>query len=365
MTEGDNFSKSILSSKIYRRFTQGVAAAKSLGDLQSAFAHASIETIGASGVLLFPLYRGAVPTPGVVAHSAYFAKETVGQKIIEALPRVDRELGSNGSGSIETFLTMKKKARNFVEHYGRRFLEKTWTYNIFFRSMKADQALVSVLGSPQFPLGFFGLTRTDDESPFTARDLTVADLMRTTLEKELYRIARMSANDPSLNQLLYILSGIIPEPCAVLDKGGHPIWANHAAEELLGGDLWSIADSCFVFSENAVVERWKTAIRRFIAPDGSIKDPDDHVLVNQIDREGTEPIFFVLDSGAERAPRSQWDVLSTREQEIARYAAQGYSTVNIGAILSISVGTVRNHLKNIYRKLHISSRVELALHLRD
>ena len=74
-----------------------------------------------------------------------------------------------------------------------------------------------------------------------------------------------------------------------------------------------------------------------------------------------KPVYLIIDTATEKIDRPLLKQLSTREKEIAELAAQGYSPLNISAMLSISVGTVRVHLKSIYRKLSVSSRVELAL----
>ncbi|MFZ3415720.1 LuxR C-terminal-related transcriptional regulator [Arthrobacter sp. 3Tela_A] len=52
--------------------------------------------------------------------------------------------------------------------------------------------------------------------------------------------------------------------------------------------------------------------------------------------------------------------LTARERVIARQAAAGTSNKNIAAELSISVRTVEGHLYQIYSKLHVGSRRELA-----
>ena len=52
--------------------------------------------------------------------------------------------------------------------------------------------------------------------------------------------------------------------------------------------------------------------------------------------------------------------LSERECEVARLAAKGFTDLNIAKSLAISEGTVGRHLHNIYRKLGVSSRIELG-----
>jgi DNA-binding CsgD family transcriptional regulator len=53
-------------------------------------------------------------------------------------------------------------------------------------------------------------------------------------------------------------------------------------------------------------------------------------------------------------------VLTGREVEIARLVAEHKSNKSIGKVLGISPRTVSTHLSNIYGKLDVSSRIELA-----
>jgi DNA-binding NarL/FixJ family response regulator len=52
------------------------------------------------------------------------------------------------------------------------------------------------------------------------------------------------------------------------------------------------------------------------------------------------------------------DVLTNREKEILDQLAKGLLYKEIGANLNISTGTVRQHIHNIYEKLHVQNRTE-------
>ena len=54
------------------------------------------------------------------------------------------------------------------------------------------------------------------------------------------------------------------------------------------------------------------------------------------------------------------EVLTVRELEISELISRGYSNRDIAKMLFISEHTVKDHTKNIYRKLDIHSRLELA-----
>jgi DNA-binding NarL/FixJ family response regulator len=53
--------------------------------------------------------------------------------------------------------------------------------------------------------------------------------------------------------------------------------------------------------------------------------------------------------------------LSQREKEILRLMMEAYNGKAIGEKLSISYETVRTHIKNIYKKLHVTSRNEAVM----
>jgi DNA-binding NarL/FixJ family response regulator len=61
-------------------------------------------------------------------------------------------------------------------------------------------------------------------------------------------------------------------------------------------------------------------------------------------------------------PRRGKPVLSDREKEIVQLVAQGFRNKEIGDKLLISEQTVKNHLHNIFDKLVVSDRLDLALY---
>ncbi len=60
---------------------------------------------------------------------------------------------------------------------------------------------------------------------------------------------------------------------------------------------------------------------------------------------------------------SQFDKLSNREWQVVKLLLQGKSNKLIASSLGISIRTVEFHLKNIYAKFQVSSRIELVLKL--
>ena len=55
----------------------------------------------------------------------------------------------------------------------------------------------------------------------------------------------------------------------------------------------------------------------------------------------------------------EFERLTTREREVVRFMLLGHSSKSIAHCLDIAVGTVKNHRKNIYRKLVVRSQSAL------
>lgn len=71
-----------------------------------------------------------------------------------------------------------------------------------------------------------------------------------------------------------------------------------------------------------------------------------------------------LNASAEADHHAAIESLTPREREIAEYLADGRSTQEIASQLVISPATVRFHVSNVLTKLGLSSRGEIARHLR-
>jgi len=63
---------------------------------------------------------------------------------------------------------------------------------------------------------------------------------------------------------------------------------------------------------------------------------------------------------ANQRHRNGFDSLSKRENEITLLMATGLSNKELARKLNLAEGTIKIHLHNIYKKLGISNRTELA-----
>ena len=120
-----------------------------------------------------------------------------------------------------------------------------------------------------------------------------------------------------------------------------------------------------IVSDSEVMEAVKLGVGGIV-----LKESSPDVLVDcvrrvyrgeqWIERETvTRALQRVLDR--EAAERDAGETLTPREIEIVRMVAQGLRNKVIAERLSISEGTVKVHLHNVYEKLGVDGRLELVL----
>jgi DNA-binding CsgD family transcriptional regulator len=62
-------------------------------------------------------------------------------------------------------------------------------------------------------------------------------------------------------------------------------------------------------------------------------------------------------------PVEGWDSLTDTERRVARFVSEGLTNVQVGKSMFLSRHTVDFHLRHIFRKLNVHSRVELTRHV--
>ncbi|MET7392440.1 helix-turn-helix transcriptional regulator [Dactylosporangium sp. NPDC005572] len=84
------------------------------------------------------------------------------------------------------------------------------------------------------------------------------------------------------------------------------------------------------------------------------------VLVYDLESAGETVVVAVVSPDQ---PLSGWAALSDRERDVARLAGSALTNRQIARRMGISRHTVNYHLRHVYRKLSITSRVSLAPHI--
>jgi two-component system nitrate/nitrite response regulator NarL len=109
------------------------------------------------------------------------------------------------------------------------------------------------------------------------------------------------------------------------------------------------AGACGVFSKDFDLRSLHNAVRRVAA--GEIW-ADRRTLGGLLE-----------DLARERKRRAEEEPLTGRERDICDCVARGLRNKEIAGVLRIREKTVKNHLHNIFRKLHVESRFALGLRL--
>jgi DNA-binding NarL/FixJ family response regulator len=87
---------------------------------------------------------------------------------------------------------------------------------------------------------------------------------------------------------------------------------------------------------------------------------DAHAGHFQLDDALTRRVIVRLGSTLKRSRRPLAEPLTERETQILRMVVEGMSNKAIASRLGLGEGTIKSHLRNIYRKLQVRTRAEAA-----
>jgi DNA-binding CsgD family transcriptional regulator len=232
-------------------------------------------------------------------------------------------------------------------------------------------------------VGVIALFRPETGLNFSAEDKEKASLMLPYLASGLERalIAEYTRQRKwILESSLRVLGG---HGIVVLDTEMNVVFANEEAQLVVGsGELRgtcngrTMADLPFPEELSALCAR---TARRLSSAGEVPETPQELALVNPTGQAwraevrvisgyffGEKAHFIVVHLGMEKAVSmpgvdlSERYQLTTRECEIVEEAIRGARNAQIAERLFISIHTVENHLKNVFRKIGVRSRAELC-----
>jgi two-component system NarL family response regulator len=91
-----------------------------------------------------------------------------------------------------------------------------------------------------------------------------------------------------------------------------------------------------------------------------LKDTFTEGILEAIRHVHAGGVLFGPEASARLAERSGEKVLTRREQAVLELLARGLTNREIQTSLSLSEGTLKNHLKHVYEKLGVGNRTEAA-----
>jgi len=162
-----------------------------------------------------------------------------------------------------------------------------------------------------------------------------------------------------------LLNRLMPEIQA------HLVHADHLERgELLAPLHFVVRDTGHIDFATPAAEAWLSPLRRARIAD-IVRRADKSRLFDAVHNvEGAratllrmhgDGVVYLLTLTSLQAPELAPDhALTPRQREVAEYAAAGATAREIGETLGLATETVRQHIKEIYRRLDIASRVELV-----
>jgi two-component system NarL family response regulator len=121
------------------------------------------------------------------------------------------------------------------------------------------------------------------------------------------------------------------------------------------------AGACGYLLKDTPLDRLASSVRQAAEGDMLLSNEVARGLADYV-RSSTHTGGPATTAGESRSPEEQTPELTPREEAVLRLIAQGADNVQIGAELSISPHTVKQHVTNIFEKLGVHSRVQAAVY---
>jgi DNA-binding CsgD family transcriptional regulator len=329
-----------------------LAQAESFEAAGALVASSVASMVGASTVNVFPLFAGARPEVEAVLCSTEVCPDALRRASVDIMPISDRELGT----VVDQF-PGELRVMDSAEQIGWRRLHGSMTYNDGWRPWHLERQALALLGSQLAPLGFICACRKFSERPFTGEELHQLDAIRGAFEPRLRQFATSRQGPAEL--ILRSLQTALPFPGGIFDQRGHALWLSESAEQALAIRATKVGSVPIGAGTRSELAHWRDAVLYGAC---SSADPAPSwcyrgVTVRRISLEPEAPLFLVIATGNRANDLKR---LTTREGQVAELISRGHSVLNVSRNLGLTEGTVRNHLKHIYRKLGINSKLDLA-----
>lgn len=161
-------------------------------------------------------------------------------------------------------------------------------------------------------------------------DVVLMDLKMPGVITGVDAIRRVVAQDPGITVLVLTVAGDSDSINAAVEAGASGYVQKDADPAQLSRAVHAVADGEFIAGQAAA--RWISARLR---------------------------------SAARQQPAGVFPMLTAREREILDLIAQGRNNAYLARRLTLSPKTIRNHISNIFAKLHVADRNEAIVRARE
>jgi DNA-binding CsgD family transcriptional regulator len=252
---------------------------------------------------------------------------------------------------------------NFI---GREHLQRTEYYNELWQVLHVERALMACLEAPTEPLATFAITRTAREPAFRPKDIVNLERLRQPTERRLAELVEERQRSVASEDVLPALYEVLPSPCLVFNHQGLLLWANKAAQRALNLRLTLLGGprGRTILTPRPELAQVRASLLEIDAAGLCCATFQNVFRAQRVDLRDRHPVWVVTDGdGGRRAPVAssiRLRQLTSREMDVATLAADGCSALTIASRLDIVESTVKVHLRNVYRKLGLHTRAELA-----
>ncbi len=157
-------------------------------------------------------------------------------------------------------------------------------------------------------------------------------------------------------------------PSYVLDTTGVVRWINPAAERLVGDvrgrhftSVVAAEDGRLareLFSRKVLGTSAATDALGVLVSTAGVRVPVEISSVSLMNGERVVGVFGLLERGPDNRVAAPHPRLTSRQAEVLHLLEEGRSTKQIAADLHLSIETVRNHIRHLFRALGVNSRLE-------
>ena len=313
-------------------------------------------------------YLRAIPTVLEADAYGFYALDGVSQPL--AVTTVGAPAGFlseyEGLGRARDPLFEYACAHRTPVHSGSMFTADRWKSEPLYDLMHEwafEHSLQGALSVGKQVIGTLNFARARHSQPFNESDLGMLGwvcLHVSTAMRQVQTVRRAEAETCMLRTALESIS----VPVVITNGSGDVLKANRAAHTTIlshrrGPALKSSSGRAVAENIARLLQTDESSVASSVEPNGT---GDMEFLVRTSAAPASLGYYFSTFSPAlpRRSPVSESAVLSTREQQIAKLVAEGYSNQQIADRLFVTVNTIKDHLKRMHRKLEVASRAEIA-----